>query len=421
MLECGAMIVHHYAQFVTGPSAPGTLQPRALFAELARRGHQVLVVAGDLNVYSEQREPEEEHQMASGGRLVVKRVPSPAGFRRGLGARLRTYLGYAMGARGFGRTLDAPSVVVGSIQPLFTGLVALREARRHGVPFLLEIRDLWPDALQAKGALTGAQAAPLYALASYLYRSADRIVSLTPGIKSELQRKGLPSDRIDVFTNGIDPELYRLAPDTRARVRAELGWGDDFVAIYTGTHVEVTAVDVIVRAAATLRDRVGVRFELFGQGQRKADAMKLASDLGLTNIHFHNPVPKTRVPELLVAADVGVMTLFRSPLIHIYFENKLIDYMGAALPIVAAMSGQQAALIRRHGFGLVVDAFDHEGLAGAVLAAREDREAFAEMGRRGRRFAEEFLLLPGIAKRYADTIEATAAGRLRELRGWDPF
>jgi glycosyltransferase involved in cell wall biosynthesis len=415
------VIVHHYAQFVTGPDAPGSLQPRSLFLELARRGHEVVVVAGDLNAYNEKREPEEMLRMEGGGGLTVRRVPSTAGFRRGLRARLRTYLGYAWRARRLGLGLGRPDLVVGSIQPLFTGLVALRAARRQGVPFLLEVRDLWPDALEAKGALTGAQAAPLYAMASYLYRSADRIVSLTPGIKKELIRKGIPGNRIDVFTNGFDPEIYRLPEDIRTRTRADLGWGEDFVAIYTGTHVEVTAVDVIVRAAAALRERSGIRFELFGQGQRKAAAMRLAGELGLTNIRFNDPVPKRRVPELLAAADVGLMTLFESPLIDIYFENKLIDYMGAGLPILAAMGGQQAELIRREGAGLVVPSFDHVGLAGLVETAAQQRTILPEMGRRGRRFAQEHLLLPGIVSRYADVIEATAAGRAAELKGWDPF
>lgn len=415
------MIIHHYAQFVTGPDAPGSLQPRALFLELARRGHEVVVVAGDLNAYSEKKEPDEKLVTETGGRVVVRRVPSAAGFRRGLRSRLRTYLGYAWQAHKLGRRLGRPDLVIGSIQPLFTGLVARRFAKRHGVPFLLEVRDLWPDALEAKGALTGWQATPLHGLAGHLYRNADRIVSLTPGIKMELVKKGVPSDGIDVFTNGADPEIYRLLPDTRSRVRAELGWGDDFVAIYTGTHVEVTAVDVIVRAAAALRGRLDIRFELFGQGQRKAAAMELAAELGLTNIRFNDPVPKTRIPELLAAADVGLMTLFRSPLIHIYFENKLIDYMGAGLPIVAAMGGQQADLIRKQGAGLVVDAFDHDGLARLVSSAADDRMRFSEMGRRGLRFAEEYLFLPKIVERYANVIERTAAGSVRELKGWDPF
>ena len=92
--------------------------------------------------------------------------------------------------------------------------------------------------------------------------------------------------------------------------------------------------------------------------------MALAKELGLDNVHFHDSVPKSKVPAILAAADAGLMTLFRSPLIHIYFENKFIDYMGSRLPILAAMDGIQADLIGRDGAGQVVPAFDHEGLAG---------------------------------------------------------
>lgn len=415
------MKVHHFQQFFTGPASPGTLQPRELVKCLGTRGHLVEVVAGNVNPYNEQEEPQEDFSFDGGGRVRVTRVRTRRGFRRSLGARLRNYLGYAARARVAASDLGRPDVVVGSIQPLFAGLVAMGHARRSGVPFLLEVRDLWPDALVAKGALTRLQAAPLESMARALYGAADRVVCLTPGLKTEILKKGVSPQMIDVFTNGVEPGSYDLPPGTRERERSRRGWGGDFVAVYVGTHVEVTAVDVIVRAAAELRGQIGIRIELFGQGQSKPAAMKLAKDLGLENIHFNDPVPKADVPGILSAADAGLMTLFESPLIHIYFENKFVDYLGAGLPIVCAMGGEQADLIRRHGLGRVTQAFDHVGLARLLLetaATPEDRKA---IGERGCRFARERLFLPEIVKRYAARIEAVASGAGRELDPWDPF
>jgi glycosyltransferase involved in cell wall biosynthesis len=413
--------LHFYQQFFTGPAAPGTLQPRNLMRVLAERGHEIHVVAADFNVYNEQAEPEENLRFEGGGCLSVHRVKSPRGLRRNLRSRLATYLSYALSARRLGSRLPKPDVVLGSIQPLFTGWVAARLARRHRAPFILEIRDLWPDALEVKGAVRGWKAGILHRLANYLYARADRVVSLTPGIKLELLKKGLPGQKIDVFTNGFDPALYQLAPGAREQIRRELGWDGQFVALYTGTHVEVTAVEVIVRAAHELKHREDIRFDLFGQGQRKAAAMQLAGELRLTNIHFHDPVPKARVPSLLAGADAALMTLFHSPLIHIYFENKLIDYMGAGIPILAAMGGQQADLIRQERTGRVVDAFDHSGLARLVAEAADQPEPFRECGRNGRRLVEHYFLLPRISERYAQMIESVAAGRCRELVPWSPL
>lgn len=388
---------------------------------LAERGHEVHVVATDFNVYNEQDEPTEEHRTEAGGRLQVHRVPSARGLRRGLRARLRTYLGFAWPAYRFAKGLPRPDVVLGSIQPLFTGTIAQRLSRRWRVPFLLEIRDLWPDALEAKGAINSWQAWPLHRLANRLYFGADRVVSLTPGIKRFLLKKGVPASRLDVFPNGFDPTMYTLAPGTREQVRGELGWNDAFVAVFTGTHVEVTAVETIVRAATELRDRKNIRFELFGKGQRKAAAMQLARDRGLSNIHFHDPVPKARIPGILEAADVALMTLFKSPLIDIYFENKLVDYMGAGKPILAAMDGMQSDLIREFQTGKAVGSFDHLGLARLVAEAADNYEPFREMGRRGRRLVEERLLLSDILNRYARVIEAVAGRKADQVPAWEPL
>ena len=415
------MRILYIHQFFAGPDSPGPAQPRALVRRLAERGHAVEVLACNLNAYNEQAEPEETMEMPGGGSVRVRRLPVPPGLRASLANRLKTYGAFAWRAWRFGRRQPAPDVVMASIQPLFGGLAALRLARRWRRPFLLEIRDLWPDALVVKKAIAPWQAAPLQALARRLYAGADRVVCLTPGLKTEILAKGISPSRVDVFPNGCDETQFRIPPGGRERLRAELGWSDSFVAVYTGTHTEVTTIDTIVRAAAALRDRRGIRLDLFGAGQSKPGAMALARELGLDNIHFHDPVPKSRVPAILAAADAGLMTLFRSPLIHIYFENKFIDYMGAGLPIVASLEGVQADLIRQAGAGVVVPTFDSDALARAIAEAADHPEQRRAMGEAGHRFIRDRLAQPGILNRYAETLETVGAGSGDSLAPWDPF
>ena len=415
------MRILYVHQFFAGPDAPGPAQPRALVRRLAERGHAVDVVACDLNAYNEQTEPEEAYAVPGGGSVRVHRLPVPRGLRANLANRLKTYGRFAWAAYRFGRRMPGPDVVMASIQPLFGGFAAFRLARRWHCPFLLEIRDLWPDALVVKKAIAQWQAAPLEALARAMYFGADRVVCLTPGLKQEILRKGVPAGRVDLFPNGFDEAFFRLEAGTREKRRAELGWGDSFVAVYTGTHTEVTAVETIVRAAQALRARRDIRIDLFGTGQTKPKAIALATELGLSNVHFHDPVPKSKVPAILAAADAGLMTLFRSPLIHIYFENKFIDYMGSRLPILAAMEGVQADLIRRCGAGQVVAAFDHEGLARAIADAADHPEKCREMGAAGQRFVAEQLEQRNILDRYAETLEVLARGEIGALPTWDPF
>lgn len=408
-------------QFYAGADAPGPEQPRELVRTLAARGHVVDVVACDFNAYNEQTELPESMEHPSGGSVRVHRLPAPRNLRASLRKRLATYTRFAWSAYWYGRRLPKPDVVMATIQPLFGGYAAFRLARRWRTPFLLELRDLWPDALVVKGAISRWQAAPLESLARSLYRGADRLVSLTPGIKRELMGKGIAAEKIDLFPNGHKAAAFAGAAESRAAVRRELGWDDRFVAVYAGTHTEVTAVDVLVRAASRLTDRPDIRIDLFGTGQTKPAAMELARELGLSNIVFHDPVPKSRIPKILAGADVALMTLFQSPLIHIYFENKLIDYMGAGKPILAAMGGLQARLIEREGAGRVVPGLDHEGLARLIREAADDRAALAPLGAAGHAFIRAHLAQEVILDRYATVLEAMSRGELSRVPVWDPL
>jgi glycosyltransferase involved in cell wall biosynthesis len=415
------MRVLYIHQFFAGPSAPGPAQPRKLVRSLADRGHVVDVVAGDFNAYSEQDEPPEDYASPAGGRVVVHRLQTRRKLRASLLNRLRTYFGFACAAYRYGRSLPPPDVVMVSIQPLFSGASALLLARRFRKPFLLEVRDLWPDALVVKGAISNWQAAPLHALANALYRRADRLVSLTPGIKDELLKKGVRPDHLDLFPNGFDADTFRLPSDTRERVRAEYGWKNQFVAVYTGTHTEVTAIDVIVRAAEALRSRKDIRIDLFGAGQSKPGAIALAKELGLDNIHFHDAVPKTQIAGILAGSDAGIMTLFRSPLAHIYFENKLIDYMGACRPIVGAMDGMQSDIIAEAGSGSVVPAGDHAGLARLIVELADRPDLGLERGAAGHRYIQAHLDQRVILDHYAVVLEALARGEGACVQVWDPL
>jgi glycosyltransferase involved in cell wall biosynthesis len=408
-------------QFFPGEGAVGSQQPIALAKRLAARGHEVTVVSADYNLDTDQLEREIEWPVPAGGQLRVIRLPAPRGGRGTNRQRLWSYVRFAISALRRSRSMPRADVVIGSIQPMFTGWAARRAAFRWRCPFVLEVRDLWPDALVVKGAVGPFAARPLHWMVNSLYRAADRIVSLTPGIKIELVKKRIAPGKIDVFPNGFDPTLFECPPDARARVRKGFEWGDDFVAIYAGSFSKVTAIDVLVKAAARLQSKPGMRFELFGRGPTRVEVEDLARGLGVTNVHFHDPVPKPQVPALLAAADVGLMSLFPTPLAHIYFENKFMDYLGAGLPIFAAMDGEQARIVRERAFGVVVPPGRGDLLADALRDAADGRYPLAQFGSVGGAFVRERLLLPEILDRYAEVVEAAAEGTLAARPAWGPL
>jgi glycosyltransferase involved in cell wall biosynthesis len=284
----------------------------------------------------------------------------------------------------FGRSLvrDAgclgrPDVVIGSSPHLFAAAAAERLARRWRVPFVLEVRDLWPETLAALSGRKGPGYHFFDGLARRLYRRADRIVCLARGSMSHLERRGVDPAKLVYVPNGVDPDAF---------VPAERPERDTFTLVYAGAHGTANALDVVLDAAGALRDDPRIRFRLVGDGPEKQGLVDAARARGLANVEFQDSVPKSRMPEVFAAADAGLMVLRDTPLFAFGVSpNKLFDYLGAGLPVVCNVPGEVAEMVRAANAGEQAADGSAAALADAVrrLAARSGAER-AEMGRAGR-------------------------------------
>lgn len=400
-------------QFFSTGKTPDTLRPFRLCRCLAEAGHEVVVISTDFSRHSGESEgPQVEIITTAGRPLTILRVPSTRDYRKGLFHRFLNYAGFSLHTLIKGLQVGDVDIVLTSMPPTFVGPVGWLIAKIRGKPFFLEVRDLWPDALEVKGAVKNKLLLNLlYALSGFLYRQACFIVSLTFGIKAEIAKKGIDPRRIAVLPNGMDPELFANT-DNIDGVRKKWGWGTDFVAVYIGTLVEVTSMDTVVKAAERLRHIPGIRFEIFGSGSTENELQRMIREKGLTNCRLNGTVAKKDVPSILKAADVCLMCLFETPLAHIYFQNKFFDYMGAGKPIVAAMRGHQQEIIDHVGAGVCKAPKDSAGLAKAVQYLFEKPDAARQMGMRGRHYAQTHFCLDDILVRYADLIAACTTGRI---------
>jgi glycosyltransferase involved in cell wall biosynthesis len=383
------------------------MRPFRLCKLLAEKGHDVVVITTDFNFASGESEgPAYESIETSGKPIIIHRIASNRDFRKSLFHRVKTYAGFAVKAlwKGFWVS-NRSQIVVTSIQPIFIGPIGWLIAVFRRAPFFLEVRDIWPDALEVKGAVTNKTVlALLYGLANFLYRRACHIVSITPGIAEELVKKGIPADKIDVLPNGMDPDLFPDVNIERQATRRRLGWEDQFIAIYIGVHTEVTSMDTIVAAAERLKYYKHIRFEVFGSGSTTPQLEQRIVQNQISNCRLNGTVNKAEVPQILAAADACLMCLFESPLIHIYFQNKFFDYMGAGKPIAAALRGHQRSIMEQHQIGLCVDPFDSDGLADAVLHLASNPTLCRKMGKNGRSFANAHYRLDKLLKKYAELL-----------------
>jgi glycosyltransferase involved in cell wall biosynthesis len=304
---------------------------------------------------------------------------------------------YAAGVLRAVPAFPRPDVVVGScVHPLAVAAAAVIGAVRR-VPFVFEVRDLWPQTLIDMGALPerGPAARLLRAAERFLYHRSRLVISLLPGAAEYITAAGVPKEKIIYIPNGI-ARLPAAGPDPGPATRAITGQigrlreaGAEIVAGYLGSHGAANGVDVLVRAAAVLRDRGigGIALVLVGDGPDKQRCEQLAAGLGLgdSNVLFIPPVPKRAVPELLQALDVTLFPLRDVPVFRYGLSsNKLFDYLASGRPVICA-SALADNPVRASGGGICVrpEAPDAvaDALAELAAAGPAGRRALGEQGR----------------------------------------
>lgn len=369
MPERHVLILNHFAAPLT---APGGTRHAELAAHLQR--WRATIVASDRNLLTRRRT-----EFGAAFRPVWSTPYASNGL-----ARVLNWLSY--GATSLIAGLRAPhvDVVYASSPHLLAGLSGWLIASIRRIPFVLEIRDLWPDVLVDMGGLS--QSSPivrvLRVLERFLYRRAVRIVVLTEGVLPRLSELGVDTSKVVAIPNGADPADFEVSAD-RDELRRRYGF-DGVTVVYAGAHGPANGLELVLDAAASLRSKEPrLRFALVGDGVQKRQLQERAEREGLHNIHFLDPVPKQEMPALLHAADAGLHVLADVPLFRFGVSpNKLYDYLAAGLPTITNTPGEVAGIVHAAEAGHAVPP---DGIAeGALLVARADAAARKRWGDNGR-------------------------------------
>lgn len=296
-----------------------------------------------------------------------------------------------------------PDTVIGSSPHLLAVVSAWRLARYHKTQFIMEVRDLWPETLIDMGYLASRSPVTwlLRALESFLYRSADYIITVLPRAHEYIESRGIDSDKIAWIPNGVDLSRY-------AKPRATASPGAVFTVMYVGAHGEANGLGTLLNAAKAVQDREGIttRFVLVGDGPEKPSLLKQAARLSLRNVAFYPPVPRIEVPKVLASADATVLVLNDLPLYRYGISlNKLSDYLAAGKPIIFAGNSANNPVAEAR-CGLTVPPEDVGALATAVIAlSRTPLEERRMMGERGREYAEQHYAMSLLAEKFAQCID----------------
>lgn len=383
---------------------------------LVRAGHRVTVVAGYPNYPDGIIPPAYRHRLYAREDLdgvTVLRVPVYASPKRSAVRRLANYSSSTISAALAGiLSRGRYDVVLASSPPLFIGLAAWAISRLRRIPFVFDIRDLWPEvAVDAGEFAPDSRMTRLCArLARFLYRRADHIVPVTMLKRAKLAAAGVPESHMSVVSNGVDLDLVTI--ETNRDVRAEYGLGDRFVLLYAGLLGIVQGVEIVVGAAEILRNRDDIHFLIVGDGARRDALAEDVQRRGLRNVTLLPRQPREAIPAFMAAADACLVPL-SSASVDDAVPSKLLEAWGFRRPVILAAAGESARLVHECGAGLVIPPRDGEALATAVTQMAQERDRLPALGRRGRGLVEERFDRRALAAQMEDILQRTISGRGR--------
>lgn len=301
-----------------------------------------------------------------------------------------------------------PDLVFASSTPLTAGIPGMKVTRRLGVPFVFEVRDLWPELPIAIGAVKNPLLIwRLRRLEKQIYFSARHIIALAPGMKKGICRTGYPEDHITMIPNGSDIDVFQPS-DARAE-DPRLGPKEDVRFVFTGAHGPANGLDAVLDAAVELKKRSarGVQIVFIGDGKVKTHLMERSRGENLDHlIKFLPPMPKTELARLLPQLDVGLMILRNLPAFYYGTSpNKFFDYIASGLPVLNNYPGWLADMIQENDCGRVTPPDDPGAFADTLLWFRDNRDKLSEMGRRARALAEAKFARDILAEQFIETLE----------------
>ena len=302
--------------------------------------------------------------------IRVIRVWSYITANEGFTKRVLDYMSFMLCAFIASLWVRRVDVVVGTSPQFFTAVSAWAVGAIKRVPFVFELRDLWPESIKAVGAMKESVVIRmLERLEMFLYRRAARIVAVTNSFRQTLIRRGIDCNKIEVITNGVD--VSRFSPREKdAALECELGFEGCFVAGYIGTHGMAHALDTLVQAMQQLQSHPQgqhIRLLLLGDGARKAHLQAEVASLGLTNVVFVDTVPKDMVSRYWSLLDVSIIHLRQTPLFETVIPSKLFECMGLGIPVLHGVSGESAGIVQREACGVTFEPENADQLVQSLL------------------------------------------------------
>jgi glycosyltransferase involved in cell wall biosynthesis len=394
---------------------PGGTRHHELARHLVRRGHTVTVIASALTYLTGAstggRIPWVQQQDGGEG-ITILRAYTYNALHRSFFHRLLSFFSFMISSFLIGLRISNVDVVWGTSPPIFQGISAWLLARFKRARFLFEIRDLWPAFAVAVGVLTNPVLIRFSEwLERFLYRRADQLIVNSPGFFDHLKARG--GREPVLIPNGAEASMFDPDADG-SDLRKAHGLEGKFLVLYAGAHGMSNDLGVVLGAAALLTDLPDVAIALLGDGKDKTNLVLYAQQMGLKNIYFLPPLPKTEMRAALAAADACLAILKPIEMYKTVYPNKVFDYMAAGRATILAIDGVIREVIEEADAGVFVLPGDPVALASAIRQLAANPERVHQMGINGRQHLEAHFDRPKVAKQLDKLLRTVVNPRQAE-------
>ena len=401
---------HYYTPEVNAPASRTSDHCRAWAAQ----GHDVTVVTCAPNhphgkIYPGYRNRFYQSEMIDGVRVI--RVWTLLAANEGFARRILNYVSYLASVVLVLPFLPRADVIVSTSPQFFCGLAGGFARLFKRAPWVLEIRDLWPESIVAVGAMKkGLAIRFLEGLEGFAYRQADAIVSVTRSFVPHIAERCGKPEKIAVLINGADLSAY-VRSDNGTSVRRDLGLEGKFVGAYVGTHGLAHGLSTILDAAELLKHDPRFAFLMVGDGAERERLQAERAARGLDNVQILGQRPKADMPGFWSATDASLILLKRSDTFKKVLPSKMAEAMAMQCPIILGVEGEAKTLLEEAGAGIPIAPEDARELADAMLRLADNPALAAGYGKAGRAFADVNFDRARVAARYLDLLKDVAARR----------
>ncbi len=403
----------HY--YLPEGNAPAT-RVSALAKRWVAAGHKVTVITCAPNVphgkvyegYKNKLWPQSEE--IDGVRVI--RVWTWMAPNKGMFLRIANYLSFLVSALLRAAYLSRHDIVIATSPQFFCGWAGVLYSlwlrttgliRRKRTPFVLEIRDIWPESIGAVDAIRNKWIlGTLQLLEKWMYYHADRIVTVGDGYRRRLVERGVPVEKISVVMNGWDADLEDNTVEATEAVRKLWKLDGKFVCAYIGTIGMACGLDIYIRAARRIQQSgiSDIALVAIGDGAVRTELQNQAERENLTCITFTGLRPKSEVMSWLSIADVCFVHLRKTPLFETVIPSKIFEAAGLKRPILIGVNGDARQLVEESRGGIAFEPENDEQFVDCLLRLKESSEELKQMGENGFHYVQSNFNRDKLARTY---------------------